>query len=360
VSESISAVAEHHPETSYEAIRKRFKRLKGGDLTAKSDRHSATFRIFSADEEKILADRLRAKRAEGIPLSENYVRHITIQYFNELHGAHQIRRNHREFSHGFLMNFKKRHGFSTQKLAKKETVKTFSADELSNLAAEFILAVSGAVKKFGRRWVFNMDETPAPFLESPKSTWGDKGKGGKYVTKTKKRMKGGLTLLPAISASGRKLKLGWIHAAKTRRVIDKMSLPNDVVSFNSPKGWTNESVMINYLQEVIIKHTKGRKCALILDDFGAHWTDNVKKAAKEGNIELIKVPKGLTSILQPLDVSFNSSFKQLRTSECQNVMMRHSEEIENIENVVRRAEIAYHKVCKDVVLSGWKPCIMKE
>jgi len=355
----VASVAANHPETSSNAIQKRFKRLKGGDLTAAIDQTNTAFRIFSVAEEEILAARIRGKRAKGIPITENFVRQEAIEYFDQLHGAIQTRQNHREFSHGFLMGFKRRHGFSTKKLAKKVTVKTFSAEELSNLAGKFILAVTRAVEKFGRAWVFNMDETPAPFMESQKSTWGDKGTKEKYVTKTLKTVKGCVTLLPTIAASGKKLPLGWVNIGKTRQAINKMTLPSNVESFHSQKGWTNESVMIKYLRRVILKYTKGRKCALILDDYGAPWTAKVQKVAKEGKIKLIKVPKGLTSLLQPLDVSFNSSFKQLRGLECQNELIRHSGELENKQNVVRRAAIAYHKVRKSIVLSGWKCCIIE-
>jgi len=355
---SVAPVAQNHPEVSYDAIWLRFKRQKSGDLNAAIDRHSGSFRIFSHAEEKILADRLRGMRDKGTPLSESIVKAEANKYFDELHGSIQTRQNHREFSHGFMMNFKRRHGFSTQKLAKIQSVKSISADDQSNLAAEFILAVTESIEKFGRHRVFNMAETPTPFVESPQTTWGDKGKKSKYVIKTKKGSKGNITLLPTISASGRKLPLGWVNVGKTRIGIDKMDLPNDIVSFHSPKGWTNESVMIKYLRRVIFKHTKGKECALILDDYGAHWTPKVQNVASELKIQLIRVPKGLTSILQPLDVSFNSSFKQMREIECSNELIRNAGVVEDKEKIVRRAAIAYHKVHKSVVLKGWEPCII--
>jgi len=116
--------------------------------------------------------------------------------------------------------------------------------------------------------------------------------------------------------------------------------------------------MIKYLRSVIFKHTKGKECALILDDYGAHWTPKVQNVASELKIQLIRVPKGLTSILQPLDVSFNSSFKQMREIECSNELIRNAGVVEDKEKIVRRAAIAYHKVHKSVVLKGWEPCII--
>ena len=91
-----------------------------------------------------------------------------------------------------------------------------------------------------------------------------------------------VTLRPTVLASGRKLKLAWINAGKTRRAINKMAMPESIASFNSPKGWTNEAVMLSYLQEVITALTERQKCALILDDFGAYWTLKGKKAASKG------------------------------------------------------------------------------
>jgi len=202
---------------------------------------------------------IRSSREKGIPISEDFVKNEAISLFDGLHSPHQTRQNHREFSHGFLQKFQRRQGFSVQKLYKKETVKTFTDDELSKQSMEYINAVSLAVEKFGPSFVFNMDETPAPFLEIPKKTWGDRGKKKKNVVKTNKRLKGLVTLMPTVAASGRKLKLGWINVGKTPQAINKMSIPGGVVSFHSPKGWTNESVMIEYLEKVIFNYTKGRE-----------------------------------------------------------------------------------------------------
>ena len=71
-----------------------------------------------------------------------------------------------------------------------------------------------------------MDETSAPFMEIRKKTWGDRGKMGNYVVPTFRRMKGAVTLMPTVSASGRKLEMARINAAKTDRAINKMSLPD--------------------------------------------------------------------------------------------------------------------------------------
>ena len=48
---------------------------------------------------------------------------------------------------------------------------------------------------------------------------------------------------------------------------------------------------------------------LVLDSFSAHLVNSVKRRFGEKNTNLAVIPGGLTSHLQPLDVSVNKSFK---------------------------------------------------
>ena len=107
----MKSIAANHPETSYSAIQKRRKRLQGGDSNAAFDRLGDGHRIFSPSDEGILADKICTMRDQGVPISESVVRNEAINHFDDLHGAHQTRQNHRVFSDGFVQGFKIRHGF---------------------------------------------------------------------------------------------------------------------------------------------------------------------------------------------------------------------------------------------------------
>jgi hypothetical protein len=48
---------------------------------------------------------------------------------------------------------------------------------------------------------------------------------------------------------------------------------------------------------------------LVLDSFLAHIVDSVKRRFSEKKTDIAVIPRGLTSRLQPLDVSVNKSFK---------------------------------------------------
>ena len=48
---------------------------------------------------------------------------------------------------------------------------------------------------------------------------------------------------------------------------------------------------------------------LVLDAFKGHHTDSVKNHLCEMKTELVVIPGGMTSVLQPMDVSINKPFK---------------------------------------------------
>ena len=48
---------------------------------------------------------------------------------------------------------------------------------------------------------------------------------------------------------------------------------------------------------------------LVWDCFSAHLVDSVKRRTKAHNTDMVVIPGGLTSVLQPLDVSLNKPMK---------------------------------------------------
>ena len=48
---------------------------------------------------------------------------------------------------------------------------------------------------------------------------------------------------------------------------------------------------------------------LVLDSFRGHTTEGVKTLLKKGRMDLVVIPGGLTSMLQPLNVCINRPFK---------------------------------------------------
>jgi hypothetical protein len=107
---SLVEVSKCHPKYSYNQIRKRYKRFKEGDVNAVSDMRGNHSRIFSDEQERELAKRIRMNRdIFNIHYDINTIRVECINYFRELHA--NTRQNVRMFSDGFIKGFKCRHGF---------------------------------------------------------------------------------------------------------------------------------------------------------------------------------------------------------------------------------------------------------
>ena len=74
----------------------------------------------------------------------------------------------------------------------------------------------------------------------------------------------------------------------------------------------NENEMSWWVENVWTQRasrTSNPRSLLVLDAFTAHRTDSVKRRFCRKNTDLAIIPGGLTSRLQPLDVSLNKSFK---------------------------------------------------
>ena len=67
----------------------------------------------------------------------------------------------------------------------------------------------------------------------------------------------------------------------------------------SQSGWTNEEVMVACLKQ--LREYVARPCALIVDTYAAHRTQNVREMARKLEIELVFSPSGCTDLCQPLD-----------------------------------------------------------
>ena len=112
----------------------------------------------------------------------------------------------------------------------------------------------------------------------------------------------GMTILCTITKDCHKLPLLYIAKGKTKTCEKQYGefIKENCYITHSPSGWTNIGIMKEYLY-LISELFNHQPLALLLDQYGAHRNDEVKQLANELEIELVFIPKGTTSWLQPLD-----------------------------------------------------------
>lgn len=312
---------------------------------------------MTPQQEIILADGVEKVIDEGKHVVTNtLVRKIAARLYDEFYPNNRLTRDgtKRSFkvSNGWICRFKARHDFLRRKPKHVKKVKESEKKDRENMKYDFVCLIQDAVDKYGPDCVMNMDETPAWCRELPSSGWTTR-KRKHCKTESWGNPKQRITILPTVTVSGKKLAFGWINRAGTLLGISRMKIDGQIRSYFSDSGWINAGIMIRYLEEIVKPYLRGRPGALIIDDYAAHWEENVIEKAEELNIELIKVPIGNTAGFQPLDISVNGPMKQTRIRLSMEERWENISTLDNVPELVNRAYKAYQLITPKLIIDGW-------
>lgn len=168
---------------------------------------------------------------------------------------------------------------------------------------KYIAKIRNARRKYSHDLIYNMDETCVHTSNAPRHTIGIVGsdsvpQGDNGIEKEC------FTSIATITYSGMVLPLWFFGKGQRESCTNcfpaEYELEQEIKLSYSTKGWTDATVMIQYLEWLHLQAGR-RPCALVLDVFSAHRDKLVKETATRLNIELIYVPANGTSIYQPLD-----------------------------------------------------------
>ena len=136
------------------------------------------------------------------------------------------------------------------------------------------------------------------------------------------RRKKGLLVYPfKLSPDGTALPFQLIYQGKTARSLPATNFPEGFCLSYNEEYWSTEKETSRLINEVIhpyMQRTKTRlslaekaKTLLIWDAFKAQLSKVVEERLKELNIISVMVPKNMTHLLQPLDLSTNGTVKKM-------------------------------------------------
>lgn len=156
--------------------------------------------------------------------------------------------------------------------------------------------------------IFNMDQTMCRFDMVPTRTNDSIGRKSIRIVSTKATKKG---FTVALCANGAGEKVPAVIIFKENggklgpRVREKINCPPNVLVMASTNGWMTSNLYHWWLNTVYGSDMAARRL-LLVDNYKAHVTDESKRIVNENcNSELIFVPAGCTSLVQPMDVSIN-------------------------------------------------------
>ena len=190
----------------------------------------------------------------------------------------------------FRRRFERDHHIRHKLVRKRHRPNTYPDEErLWTEATAFFEQVNMALERCSRDMVVNMDETSLKVVMTPRQALGDIG-GGPLNVFHKTKAKTAVTMVVAITASGRKLRPALLVKGKTNRSVTKYKLPKLIEPILCNKGWMDGNVMIQWIERILLPYADGRQCVLIIDDLPAHQTPRVRRHLMEHNVELILVP----------------------------------------------------------------------
>ena len=216
--------------------------------------------------------------------------------------------------------FIKKHGFTVRKPTKQGHIYPKNSFEL-------IINYLKDIYEFRRKYIkdisliTNMDETPIFFTPQLNGIIAPKG-SLQVVVSTTDQEKQRVTVVLSVAGNGAKLKPFFIFCGKTEsailynRIKKIPQFKNKEAYFNINKnGWMTFSIMNLYIETVYLDYiydvtrSKEFESMLILVCATIHLVNDEFNPFFKYNINSIYVPKGLTPVCQPLDMTINKLIK---------------------------------------------------
>jgi len=142
--------------------------------------------------------------------------------------------------------------------------------------------------------------------------------GSKRVDLAAKDDKRQITACFAGSMAGDFLPPQLVYEGKTPRCLPQVTFPSDWHVTYSTTHWCNESMMQDYIDEIILPYIRinrkelkleSKQPALFFDNFKVQCTEKLLTHINAHDVYVVLIPANCTDRLQPLDISVNKPAK---------------------------------------------------
>lgn len=268
---------------------------------------------------------------------------ITAIKLKALSIANELEISECKFSGKWCHNFMRRNNLSLR--AVTSTGQKLPDDWIEKLES-YKLYLKESIKDVELKHIGNVDEVAMCF-DMPTNYTVEKIGCNDVKISTTGSERSGFTVVLCVTSDGNKLPPLVVFKRKT---IPKEKFPAGIIVRANEKGWINENMFNDWINEVWKKRPCSffnPKSTLILDSAQAHITESVKKSL-QFSTSLVVIPGGMTKLLQPLDISVNRSFKLKIRQEWENWM------IEGYHTYTKTGKLkraSYTTVCEWIVKS---------
>lgn len=211
-------------------------------------------------------------------------------------------------SRNWITRFMKRKGFSLRR-------RTGVCQKLPEAFEEKLISFQRYVLSLRHKndyelgHIGNADQTPV-YFDMPANTTVESTGAKQVRVLTSGNEKARVTAMLACTADGTKLPPFLVFKRKT--LPKNVTFPRGVIVRANEKGWMDTDLVIDWIDSVWRKRPGaglGLRSMLVLDAFKCHLDQRVKDKLAACHTDLVVIPGGMTSQLQPLDVSINKPVK---------------------------------------------------
>ena len=163
--------------------------------------------------------------------------------------------------------------------------------------------------------IMNWDQTGIKLV--PSSSWTMAQQGSRRVEMSGVGDKRQITAIYCRTILGDFLPLQLIYQGKTPRCHPHYKFPPEWSITHSPKHWSNEQTMLEYIDHIIVPYIERvrqeldecKPALVIMDNFKGQVTEKVISVLELHDIHTCLLPPNTTDVLQPMDISVNKPAK---------------------------------------------------
>ena len=199
--------------------------------------------------------------------------------------------------------------------------KSFLADVVATVTMEEIPA----------EIILNWDQTGIKIVQS--SAWTMEQKGANRVEMDGVNDKRRITAIFCGALSGDFLSVQLVYKGKTSRCHPHFEFPSGWHIAHSPKHWSTEQTMLQYIEHIILPYVKqvrerlhlgdDKPAVAIIDNYKGQITEAVTSLLETNNVHVCLLPPNTTDLLQPMDIAVNKPAKDFLRKEFQQWYSEH-------------------------------------
>ena len=192
-----------------------------------------------------------------------------------------------------------------------------SVENLSELKKSFLEEVCNTVvmEEIPKELIMNWDQTGIKLV--PSSSWTMEQQGSNRVEMVGVSDKRQITAIFCGTILGDFLPIQLIYKGKTSRCHPHFQFPPGWDITHSPKHWSTEETMVQYVTNIIIPYVEATRelindmkpALVIMDNFRGQVTPTITALLEDHDIHVCLLPPNTTDSLQPMDVSVNKPAK---------------------------------------------------